>query len=193
MDHIIEAKLFCLNAGSIETDIRRLQKEYDLNLGESHQQKDKDNRFYPLFPAEVRKNASRMAMHYEIFYCLEVFIRDLISERLNEEDPKGWWKNKIPEEIRKDAEKRREQERAEGVTPRSDDILAYTNFGELSQIIEKNWDLFGEHFSDNLKGLKKIMYKLNGLRAPIAHCGYLSDDEIIRLKLTMGDLFRLMA
>lgn len=193
MNYLDQAKLFCLNNISIESDVRRLQRDLKVDLGATHQDTDKDEIYYPLFPEDVRINAAEMSRHYEIFYCLEIFIRQLIEERLQEENPQNWWKEKIPEEIRKDAEKRKEQEKAEGVTPRSDKMLAYTNFGELSQIIEKNWDLFSDLFSDNLAALKKIMYRLNGLRAPIAHCGFLAEDEIIRLKLTMGDLFRLMS
>ena len=39
---------------------------------------------------------------------------------------------------------------------------------------------------------EKIIASLNALRAPIAHCSPLADDEVIRLQLTVRDWFRLM-
>ncbi len=36
------------------------------------------------------------------------------------------------------------------------------------------------------------MTSLNMLRAPIAHCCPLAEDEIVRLRLTVKDWFRLM-
>jgi hypothetical protein len=75
-----------------------------------------------------------------------------------------------------------------GMTPRSDEMLDYTTFGELSQIIENNWDLFGSI----LKAVKRAMANLNTLRGPIAHCSPLAEDEVVRLQLSVRDWFRLM-
>lgn len=36
------------------------------------------------------------------------------------------------------------------------------------------------------------MNSLNLLRGPIAHCSPLAEDEVVRLKLTLKDWFRLM-
>lgn len=192
MNYLDQAKLFCLNNTSIESDVQRLQRDLEIDLGASHHKKNKDQTYYRLFPEQVRKSAYKMSQHYEIFYCLEIFIREFIEDRLREENPQDWWTEKIPEEICKNTQKRKKQEESEGVTLRSDKMLSYTTFGELSQIIEKNWNIFNDSFSDNLSALKKIMRTLNSLRAPIAHCGFLAEDEIIRLDLTMRDLFRLM-
>jgi hypothetical protein len=82
-------------------------------------------------------------------------------------------------------ESRREIE--SGMTPRSDEMLDYTTFGELSQIIENNWDLFGSI----LKAVKRVMANLNTLRGPIANCSPLAEDEVVRLQLSVRDWFRL--
>ena len=37
-----------------------------------------------------------------------------------------------------------------------------------------------------------IMTSLNTLRAPIAHCSPLAEDEVVRFQLTVKDWFRLM-
>jgi hypothetical protein len=76
------------------------------------------------------------------------------------------------------------------MTRRSDDEIDYTTFGELSVIITSNWDLFGTVFSSR-RAVEKVMNSLNLLRGPIAHCCPISDDEVLRLQLTVKDWFRM--
>jgi hypothetical protein len=54
-----------------------------------------------------------------------------------------------------------------------------------------NWDVFGGVLS-NQKALGRVMFSLNMLRGPIAHCGLLAEDEVERLKLSVKDWFRLL-
>jgi hypothetical protein len=54
-----------------------------------------------------------------------------------------------------------------------------------------NWTVFGAIFS-SIKALEKVMASLNTLRGPIAHCSVLAEDEVLRLKLSLRDWFRLM-
>ncbi len=67
----------------------------------------------------------------------------------------------------------------------------FTTFGQLSNIIESNWDLFGSTFS-SVRAVNRVMANLNTLRGPIAHCSPLAEDEVVRLRLTVRDRFRLM-
>lgn len=53
-----------------------------------------------------------------------------------------------------------------------------------------NWQLFASVFN-NLKAVEKIMFNLNTLRNPIAHCSMLAEDEKLRLELSLRDWFRL--
>jgi hypothetical protein len=69
--------------------------------------------------------------------------------------------------------------------------IDYTNFGELGEIVRNNWEHFDTIFS-SMKAFSKIMTSLNMLRGPIAHCCPLSEDEVVRLQLTVRDWFRLM-
>lgn len=78
-----------------------------------------------------------------------------------------------------------------GVTPRSQDPLDYTTFGELAEIIKSNWGVFGGIFS-SVKAVERVMASLNTLRGPIAHCSLLAEDEVLRLQLGLRDWFRLM-
>jgi len=66
-----------------------------------------------------------------------------------------------------------------------------TTFGELGDIVRANWQRFSDTFNIE-KAFSKVMTNLNLLRAPIAHCSALAEDEVVRLRLTLADWFRLM-
>jgi hypothetical protein len=61
----------------------------------------------------------------------------------------------------------------------------------VSEIIKTNWDVFGDLFNSP-KAVERVMSNLNTLRGPIAHCSPLAEDEIVRLRLSVRDWFRLM-
>ncbi len=132
-----------------------------------------------------------MSTNYAIFYCLENTIRELIAQRLEEEHGPDWWNKAVPEAVRKNADVNRKKEIASGVTPRSADPIDFTNFGELGEIIKSNWNIFGDMFRD-VRAVEKVLATLNTLRAPIAHCKSLAEDEEMRLHLGLRDWFRQM-
>lgn len=135
------------------------------------------------FSAEVRNNAELMAEHYKLFYMLENDIRRLIDDTLSEEHGgPDWWEAYAPMTAKEELKANLQREREAGFTPRSDNPLDYVTFGQLGEIIRTNWALFGGILS-NQKALGRVMYSLNNLRGPIAHCGVLAEDEIDRLKL----------
>ena len=77
---------------------------------------------------------------------------------------------------------------------RSDREMDYTDFGELGEIIKANWNAFAGIFTNtNINGVQRVIKKLNLARGPMAHCGPLSEDEVVRLKLTVRDWYKLMA
>jgi hypothetical protein len=43
-----------------------------------------------------------------------------------------------------------------------------------------------------MRALERILGNLNTLRAPIAHCKALAEDEVTRLHLSLRDWFRQM-
>lgn len=149
--------------------------------------------YYPQIDASVRAEAAQMAKHYEVFYSLEKSIRSLVSETIEaSEKTTDWWISaKVPINIQQDVKSRVQKELDAGVTRRSSDSLDYTTFGELSNIIIFNWDIFGSLFNSK-KAVEKVMASLNALRNPIAHCCPLAEDEELRLQLTVRDWFRLM-
>lgn len=133
-----------------------------------------------------------MSAHYELFYCLEKSIRQLITDVFEATGDPDWWKNLIPEEVRKNVNKSIKREKEAAVTPRSTSEIDYTTFGELSEIIKTNWSLFGGVVFNDVKAVQKVMGNLNSLRNPIAHCSPLAEDEVLRLDLSLRDWFRMM-
>jgi hypothetical protein len=144
------------------------------------------------FSAEVRENAVMMAEHYKLFYMLENDIRKLIDDTITE-DNKGpdWWDKYAPDTAKTEYKANLQREQEAGFTPRSDNPLDYITFGQLGDIIRANYALFGGILS-NQKAMGRVMFSLNNLRGPIAHCGILAEDEVDRLKLTVKDWFRLL-
>lgn len=174
-----------------ETSLSEIEASHSLDFGRKFGPTDLDESYYPQFDENIRLQASKMAKHYEIFYCLEQTIRLLIKERLSEND-ENWWEKKIPQQVRTEAKRRYDEEMNKGVTPRSYELLDYTNFGELSVIINANWDdCFSDTFASR-NAVRTVLSMLNTLRGPIAHCGLLAEDEVTRLHLTLRSLFRLM-
>src|SRR3989338_1240817 len=132
-----------------------------------------------------------MAIHYRLFYCLEKSIRQLVKEKLEAKPGSDWWNTTVPETIRKNAADNQQKEIDSGVTPRSTELIDYTTFGELGEIVRTNWMTFNDTFNSQ-KAFTRIMNSLNVLRGPIAHCSPLAPDEVVRLKITLSDWFRLM-
>ena len=185
-------RLFGLNNLTVESSIRQTERTFDVDFGHRRDREQKtDQTYYPQFTERLRREASRMSRSYEIFYCLENSIREMIAQRLEEQHGTDWWNISVPEAIRKNAEANRKRELSTGVTPRSDDLIDFTNFGELGEIIKGNGDIFGDMFRD-VRAVERILAILNTLRAPIAHCKALAEDEELRLHLGLRDWFRQM-
>lgn len=185
-------KLFGLNNLTIESDIRKIERDYGIHLGHRRDVEGRiEQTYYPQFVERLRNEAARMSTNYAIFYCLENTIREIIAQRLEEEHGQNWWDTSVPEAVRKNAAGNRKRELASGVTPRSTEFIDYTNFGELGEIIKSNWNIFGDMFRD-VKAVEKVLATLNTLRAPIAHCKALAEDEELRLHLGLRDWFRQM-
>lgn len=170
-DHI---RSFGMSGFMITEDIRLVEQKFNLDLGHAARtSSDGSEAYYPQFEQGVRAEAAKMSRHYELFYCLENAIRKLIADALRESDGPDWWASgKIPQRICDDVSERRQKEIDSGVTSRSDELIDYTTFGELSVIITNNWNLFGTILSSR-RAVEKVMSSLNLLRG--ANCALLSD------------------
>jgi hypothetical protein len=186
-------KLFGMSNQLIETELDRVEHRHGVDLGRARSgPAESDNAYYPQFEQAIRDEASRMAKHYEIFYCLENSIRTLVTDTFHSEEGDSWWDSgRIPQNIHTDVKNRIQRDVDTGMTLRSTESIDFTTFGELGQIISANWDIFGAIFNSK-RAVQRVMSSLNSLRGPIAHCSPLADDEILRLQLSVRDWFRLM-
>ncbi|UTH30089.1 Swt1 family HEPN domain-containing protein [Ectopseudomonas hydrolytica] len=188
-------KVFAISNQMAERALDQLENKFRIDLGRNaltEKKSDKDEAYYPQFDHDIRAQARDMAVHYELFYCLEVSIRSLVREKLKAELGSAWWdKSEIPDGVRKNARENMQRDIDSGFTQRSDHEIDYTTFGELAEIVRKNWQHFVDIFNSE-KAFNRVMHSLNLLRGPIAHCSPLAEDEVVRLRLTMKDWFRLM-
>lgn len=187
-----QIRSFGMSGLQISEDLRALEKDFNIDLGHTPKvAQETVQQYYSQFEQDVRKEAAKMAQHYELFYCLEKSIRKLISETLEESEGANWWDTKVKPDIQQYVAELQKGEVDNSITPRSDESIDYTTFGHLSVIITTNWSLFSTIFKSQ-KAVQKVMYSLNMLRGPIAHCCPLSDDEVDRLDLAVRDWFRMM-
>lgn len=143
-----------------------------------------------LFEADIRQAARRMADFYVLYYSLENSIRRLVSGRLAERHGADWWEQKVPAGVKASVADKQKKEKDSPISIRSDDPLAYSNFGELIDVLNANWS----EFSDTLrsqKAMQQILGQFNQLRNVIAHSAELNEDEITRFQLLIKDWFRI--
>jgi hypothetical protein len=183
-------KLFGMSHALLERDLDKIECDFKIDL-QRHIKDKHDEYYYSQFEFSQRKEASYMAVHYEIFYCLEKSIRKLVSETLEAIYGATWFEKCAPEPIKKNVKDNIQREIDSGITLRSENEIDYTTFGELGEIVRNTWNDFDPIFTSS-KAFTKIMTNLNILRGPIAHCCPLAEDEIVRLQLTMKDWFRLL-
>lgn len=191
MDIEAKIRLFVLANSLTENRLDKVENDLDLDLGRREKEPIKEQDYYAQFDSAFRLEAKEMARHYEVFYCLEKSIRSLIVQLMKEKYSDNWWDSKVREDIKKNVEANMKKELESGFTERSELKIDYTTFGELTSIVQDNWEAFLNLFK-NPKAFSKIMASLNQLRGPIAHCCPLAEDEIVRLNLVVKDWFRLM-
>lgn len=190
VDHHLRS--FGMSGLLVADDLQKIERRFGIQLNHTQPQNADATGYYPQFDQNIRGQASQMAAHYELFYCLEQSIRQLIVSTLFDKAGPDWWSLSVPDKIVSDVAGRIEKERDSGFSPRSEAEIDYTTFGELSVVITSNWDVFGAIFSSK-RAIERIMSGLNLLRGPIAHCSPLADDEVDRLQLTVKDWFRSMS
>lgn len=184
-------KLFVLSNSLAESALDQVESDIAVDLGRSLEFDEINDDYLEQFELSLRKEAKDMSRHYHTFYCLERSIRQLITDKMETAHGSEWWDTAVPTPVQENVRRNVERERDEGFTQRSEDLIDYTTFGELGDIVRQNWDVFDDIFSSQ-RAFNKIMKSLNVLRGPIAHCCPLAEDEVVRLGLTVKDWFRLM-
>jgi hypothetical protein len=172
-----------------------IEEQFGIELGhDTFAPRNRKTADYEQFEAALRIEAVRMSEFYEVFYCLENSIRKLVADILAEADGADWWNGKRVDgkRIREPAESRQKKEIDSGISPRSERLIDYTTFGELSQLITDNWELFDPIFQSKT-AVSNVSNQLNLLRGPIAHCNPTDELEQERLNLAVRTWFKIMS
>jgi hypothetical protein len=184
-----QIKLFGMSNLTLESELLKLEQS-GLSIGRNEQLKKQDVVDVDLFEADILQRAKKMADFYVLYYCIENSVRRLISERMLEKYGADWWNQKVPEKVRDEAKNRQDKEKDSPMSIRSTDILTYTTFGELIDILNANWVDFADTIRSQ-KAMQETLSKLNSLRGVVAHSADLSDDEIARFQLLIKDWLRI--
>jgi len=173
----------------LEKDLEKLEKS-GIEIGHLKTIKKDELVDTDLFEFEILKIAKKMADFYILYFSLENSVRKLITDVLQENYGDNWYAQKVPSGIKTEIEKKQKKEKDTAMSIRSEDPLAYANFGELIDIFNSNW----EDFKDILRSQKSVqdtLSQFNKIRNIIAHSCELNDDEIIRFKLLIKDWLRI--
>lgn len=143
------------------------------------------------FSFAIRLEARRMAAVYQLLFCFENSVRELIEDRLKEAyTVETWWTEGVPEHIRKNAEKLKAKEKqTPWHGPRGGTMLAFVDFPILANIVIEAW----EHFEDLLgkpEWVTNLFDEMNQSRRAVAHTGVLTQYDVERMELRVNDWLR---
>lgn len=186
---IDQLKIFGMGNLMLENDLVKLEKS---GIEIDHIKTLKEDKLVDtdLFEHEIVKKANKMADFYVLYFSLENSVRKLITDVLSEKYGLGWWDIKVPGGIRTEVAKKQKDEKDTAVSIRSEDPLAYTNFGELIDIFNSNWSDFSSILRSQ-KSVQKVLSEFNNIRNIIAHSCELNDDEILRFTILIKDWLRI--
>jgi len=161
-----------------------------LTLGSNLDKEVIDRLPLALLDEDLIVRAKRMATVYTAIAAFENTVRELVSKRLLEEIGESWWLNCVSEKIRKNAENRKEEEeKNRWHTPRGVALINYTDFGDLTSIINQNWKYFENHLQ-SIDWVRQIIKTLERSRNVIMHSGELENDDVERVGIAIRDWIR---
>lgn len=182
--------LFGMKNLMLEGELAKLERA-GLELGHAETIEEKDELVdTDLFELEILQKAKKMADFYVLYFSLENSVRKLITDVLSEKHGVEWWEKTVPNGVKENVKRLQREERETPMSIRSDDNLAYTNFGELIDVFCHNWSDFAEILRSQ-KAVRDTLSQFNNIRNVVAHSCELNDDEILRFKLLIKDWLRI--
>lgn len=144
------------------------------------------------FDMEARVKAKRMGRIYQLLFCLENSMRELIERTLKEIDTLAEWTDGIEAGILKGARKREEEDQeARWHGPRGASILNYLDFPDLGAIILDRWDDFEDLLGDR-SWVERYFKEMNPTRRALAHTGDLTDFDVQRMEMRVREWLRVV-
>lgn len=136
---------------------------------------------------ECVANARIMSIVYTAIASFENMVRKFVVKTMLEHKGENWWDECISESIKKKAESRqKEEEKIKWHTPRGDNYINYTEFGDLVSIMQQNFDVFEVHIN-SIDWARQILQTLERSRNVIMHSGELGRKDIERIGTNMRD------
>lgn len=142
-------------------------------------------------PKYLEKQRSKKQQdNYQILKKLEQEFREFIQRKLSAVS-KNWWNERVPEDVRKNAEQRKKKNESPwdwvvGGSP----LIDYIDFTDYAKIITRrdNWNnVFRDVFHNREELLSKLK-ELEPIRNAIMHSRNLNSKQIQRLQLYSDDL-----
>jgi len=130
---------------------------------------------------------------YELLYCLENSVRELVEGVLKEAYGfDKWWTEGVPEAIRKPAEKRKEDDlKARWHGPRGESPINYVDFPQYAEIMVERWAHFEQLLGDK-DWVVNYFAELNRSRRALAHTGSLTESDVERMGIRVRDWLRVV-
>jgi hypothetical protein len=142
------------------------------------------------FDEDLVSRAQRMAVVYVAITAFENSVREFVSKVLLEKIGADWWVKGVSEKIRMKAESRREEEaKIRWHSPRGDEPINYTEFGDLASIVGQNWTLF-EDYLQSIEWMRQIISTVERSRNVIMHSGELGLQDVERIATSIRDWVR---
>lgn len=142
---------------------------------------------FELFDEDVLRQARLMSTVYAAIAAFEMSVRRFVKKVLMDTHGEDWWDKGVSEKIRKFVDGRRiEEEKVKWHGVRGDDLLSYTELGQLSQIIQQNWIHF-EAYVPRVDWATALFSTLERSRNVIMHSGSLALPDVERIGMHIRD------
>jgi hypothetical protein len=136
---------------------------------------------------EFMASARQMAVVYTAIAAFENSARALVKKVLLDALKEEWWTVGVSESTRKRAESRqKEEQKIKWHSHRSDEMIAFTDFGQLASIIVSNWAHF-EGLLQRQQWVQHIFDTMERSRNVIMHSGELPLEDIERIGICIRD------
>lgn len=140
-----------------------------------------------LLDADCVNSAKVMATVYTAIAAFENMVRQFVVKILLEHKGENWWEDCVSLPIRKKAESRKtEEEKIKWHTLRGDSMINYTEFGDLTSIMQQNYEMFEVHII-SIDWARQIFQTLERSRNVIMHSGELGRRDIERIGTNIRD------
>lgn len=140
-----------------------------------------------LYEEEFIAPARAMAVVYTAISAFENSVRQFVYKVLVDKYGEEWWEKGVSKKIRDFVDNRRaDEEKTKWHGVRGDDLLSYTELGNLPNIMQQNWEDF-EPYVRRIDWAISIFSTLERSRNVIMHSGMLALPDVERLGILIRD------